>query len=94
MEALHVDNNKINFKTKKFKEILKKYGNKLIYEAMNFDEFNKVYTCDIKEESKKLELGSKKKPNLLRDIYKVFNILFLKKYIIYILYIIYGLFSK
>jgi len=54
LEALHVDNNKINFRTKKFKEILKKYGNKLIYEAMNFDEFNKVYTCDIKEESTKL----------------------------------------
>ena len=73
LETLRVDNNKINFKTKKFKEILKKYGNKLIYEAMNFSEFNKVYACDIKEESTKLELGSKKKPNLLIDIYKVFN---------------------
>ena len=73
LETLRVDNNKINFKTKKFKEILKKYGNKLIYEDMNFSEFNKVYACDIKEESTKLELGSKKKPNLLIDIYKVFN---------------------
>ena len=73
LETLRVDNNKIDFKEIKFKEILKKYGNKLIYEAMDFNDFNKVYTCNIKEESTKLELGSKKKPNLLIDIYKVFN---------------------
>ena len=74
LELLRVDKNKINFKSKNFKEVQKKYGKRLQYKSINFKEFNNKYDCKIDESNKVLDLGSKRKGDIiLIDFYSIIN---------------------
>lgn len=74
LEILRVDKNNINFKSQKFIEVQKKYGKKLIYQSIKFEEFNKKYECDLNEGLKDLELGSKHSGDIiLNDLYRLYN---------------------
>ena len=74
LEILRVDNNNINFKSNSFIEVKEKYGKKLIYQGIKFEEFNKKYECELNEDSKDLELGSKYSGDIiLNDLHRLYN---------------------
>lgn len=74
IDTLRVDNNEIDFKSKSFIDVKKKYGKKLIYKSISFEEFNKKYECDLNEYSNNLELGSRHSGDIiLHDLNRLYN---------------------
>ena len=80
LEALRIEDNKIDYESDKFKEIKNKYGKKLVYKV-DLASFNKKYGLQFKKDDKKMDLGSKKVKEILIDLYKVVNSQFLIEYL-------------
>ena len=74
LTLLRVDKNNINFKSKNFTDVLKKYGKKLFYKNIDFKEFNAKYNCNIDGNSQKVDLSSKSQGDIiLTDFYCLIN---------------------
>ena len=73
LEILRVENNKINYNSNVFQEIIRKYGKTLIYKTIDLAYFNNKYKVNFKKEDKIWDLGSKKNEELLSDFYCLIN---------------------
>ena len=73
LEILRVENNKIDYNSNVFQEIIRKYGKTLIYKTIDLAYFNNKYKVNFKKEDKIWDLGSKKNEELLSDFYCLIN---------------------
>ena len=72
LETLRIENNIFNKDSDEFKKLLRKYGKKVIYIAINFEEFNKKYKCNIEQNLNSINLsGLRAGDYLLQKLYLI-----------------------
>ena len=70
LERLRIENNRIDREDNSFKDLNKKFKNKVFYEEKTYEQFQKVYKVELNNETENLDLGSLKVGNkLLQDLY-------------------------
>ena len=69
LKMFRIDNNKVDIKKLDFQKLIEKYKKKIIYEDKNWNDFNEKYKCYLDNDETKLDLSSRRKSELVIDLF-------------------------